>query len=504
MNYDKYYQNLFNINPSVDLLIKSGWINEGNWDGELHLEQLTTPLSNIIRNSDNITDVSVLLYPGCFAPIHEGHLEAMKIAKRTVEEQTGETVVAGYFVPDSDDYVQRKTGDIRFDGPHRVQIAQAVTADSSWMDVDSWSALHATQSLNFTTLYDRFIAYVEKWLPHLNVKVYLVFGEDNILFANAFLAHGHAVCVLRTESDPDTSLLLTDVENRTLYSTETPPVVSSSAVRKQKIRALPQVTEVLGRNVLGTDYVLRDDLELALQGTILENRTKQISTTLFSILEASIPEDVVLKRVNVREQLHNYVTDEKTISLDVFWHGDYDLQVSRLFDVSNHQIGSRKYINRPGSVSLEEQLDSIADGSYMLVDDDIASGTTMTTIETLLNSKGIGVHQKDSLLQNEDGSLFDVVDARDFIIGATHGGLVVRTPLGITRAPYVFPFVNLTTRAKLDAKVAMAFSQKIWKLNLELYRGTGVTVADIKAQDFTLLGFSPEKTIQEICETFIK
>lgn len=504
MTYDKYYQNLFDIDNNVELLIKSGWINEGNWEGELHLSQLTTPLTHIVRNSDNITDVSVLLYPGCFAPIHEGHLEAMKIARRTVEEQTGETVVAGYFVPDSDDYVQRKTGDERFDGPHRIQIAQAVTADSPWMDVDPWSALYATQSLNFTTLYDRFVAYVNQWLPHLNVKVYLVFGEDNILFANAFLNHGYAVCVLRTESDPDTSLLLPDVEHRTLYSTETPPVVSSSAVRKQKIRALPQVTDVLGRNMLGTDYILRDDLDIALRGTIFENDTRSISNKLFALLETAIPQDIVLKRIDVNHQLQSYTTQEKTISLDVFWHGDYDLQVSRLFDVSNHQTGSRKYINRPGSDSLEDQLNTIPDGSYMLVDDDIASGTTMTTIETLLNSKGIGVHQKESLLQNDDGTVFDVVDARDFIIGATHGGLVVKTPLGITRAPYVLPFVNLTTRAKLDAKVAINFSQEIWKLNFDLYRETGITVSDITAQDFTLLGFTADTTIEEVCKTFIK
>ena len=386
MNYDKYYQHLEDLTHDEQLIVLSGYISEGDWAGERHIETLTTPLTNILRNSDNLTDVSVVLYPGCFAPIHEGHLEALKIARRTIEAQTDETVVAGYFVPDHDDYVQRKTGDMRFDGPHRIQIAQAVTADSDWMDIDTWSALHASQSLNFTTLYDRFVEYLKHWLPELNVKVYLVFGEDNILFANAFIKHGNAVCVLRTESDPDRSKLLPDPEGRILYSNETPPVVSSSAVRKQTAKALPQVAEILGRNILGKDYVVRDDLQLTLEGTVLAGRHDEISRKLSTLIEAALPEDVVLKTIDVVKEIAAYTTDETTISLDPFWEGDYSLQVSRLFDVSSHQTQSRKHINRPGTPSLNTQLEAIPDGSYMLVDGDIVTGATTNTVETILNS----------------------------------------------------------------------------------------------------------------------
>lgn len=501
--YDKYFQNLFDLTQDESFLIQSGYLQEGQWDKNMHLNQLTTPLHNIIINSENVKEVSVLLYPGCFAPIHEGHLEAMQIAKRTIEQQTNEIVVAGYFAPDHDDYVQSKTNDIRFDAPHRVQIIQSVISDSNWMEVEPWAALHATQSLNFTTLYDRFIKYLNKWLPDLTIKVYLVFGEDNILFANAYLKDGQAVCVLRTESNYDSSLLLEDIEKRTLYSTETPPPISSSAVRNQTIEALPEVSHILGRNLLGTEYVLRDDLELALSDTIFYKNTQEISKNLYNILEEFIPKNVTLNKIDVIPQTKSFSSSEKTISLDPFWTGTYNLQISRLFNVSDYQKHSSKYVNRPGSLALEEQLKLIPIDSYVLVDDDIASGTTMAIVETLLNSHGINIHHKTSLIENNNNSLFDVVDARDFIIGATHGGLVVQTPLGKTRVPYVFPFVNLITRAKLDAKNSLAFSKQIWILNYKLYLNSKITVGQIKNQDFTKLGFDKDQTIEEICKNFI-
>jgi nicotinic acid mononucleotide adenylyltransferase len=502
--YDKYFQNLFDLTQDETFLVQSGYLKEGSWDKNMHLNQLTTPLHNIIANSGTMKEVSVLLYPGCFAPIHEGHLEAMQIAKRTIEQQTNEIVVAGYFAPDHDDYVQSKTNDIRFDAPNRVQIIQSVISDSDWMEVEPWAALHATQSLNFTTLYDRFIKYLSKWLPDLTVKVYLVFGEDNILFANAYLKDGHAVCVLRAESNYDSSLLLEDIEKRTLYSTETPPPISSSAVRNKTIKALPEVSHILGRNLLGTEYILRDDLELALSDTIFHKNTQEISKKLYNILNKFIPENVTLSKVNVITQTKAFSSKEKTISLDPFWIGTYNLHISRLFNISDHQKHSSKYINRPGSPSLEEQLKLIPIDSYVLVDDDIASGTTMTTVETLLNSHGINIHHKTSLIKNNNNNLFDVVDARDFIIGAAHGGLVVQTPLGITRVPYLSPFVNLTTRAKLNAQEALDFSQQIWILNYELYLNSKITVGQITNQDFTKLGFTKNQTIEEICKIFIR
>lgn len=502
MSYDRFYQHIWDLTNDQRLLGESGYISETAWDRKLDLKKLTTPLAKVIKNSVNQEKVSVILYPGCFAPIHEGHIEAMNIAKATIEEQTGEAVAAGYFIPDHDDYVQYKTGDPRFDSFNRIQIAQSVTSVSSWMDVDPWAALHASTALNFTTLYDRFSQYLKEWLPDLEVKVYLVFGEDNLLFQNAFVKHGYSVCILRPGSNPDRTKLLPDEDGRVLFSRATPPSISSSEVRKNAGIALHQVEKVLNREAGNSNYVLRDDLALSLDKTNFPLLQSEILLRLVNIFEQMIPSAVNLKVVNAVSQVESYKVEEPTISLDAFWSGAYNVGISRLFEVSDHQISSTKIVARPGFPPLDEQLRHIPKGSYCLVDDDISTGFTMSTVVELLRAFRVEVYEQRALIEN-DSDLFDVVDARDFIIGATHGGLTVRTPTGITRVPYVAPFVNLVTRAKLEADKALLFSAQIWMLNLELYQNSGVTVGEIKDQDFTQLGFSSEDTIESVCRFFL-
>ena len=70
--------------------------------------------------------------------------------------------------------------------------------------------------------------------------------------------------------------------------------------------------------------------------------------------------------------------------------------------------------------------------------------------------------------------IFDIVDLRDFIIGAQNGGLVVRLPnKEIARSPYMLPYVSLKTRATISATKELKTSIRLWQMNKEFYKKIG-------------------------------
>ena len=82
-----------------------------------------------------------------------------------------------------------------------------------------------------------------------------------------------------------------------------------------------------------------------------------------------------------------------------------------------------------------------------------------------------------AVLHGEDE---EVVDSRDFLLGADHGGLVVALPRGrIGRAPYLFPYVDPTVRASVRPSRSHAFAIETWRLNAELFAGSGLRVRDL-------------------------
>lgn len=229
MNLDKYFQSLFDRTGSKQDVVDAGWIENKPMRVNPHVRFYTTPV-DMIRNAGK-KNVSVLFYPGCFAPVHEGHINAMRLAKEAIETQTGETVAAGFFVPDHDNYIMRKTHDERYIAPNRIALLQEALKDEPWMQVDTWASLYADTDLNFTTLYDRLDVYMKRWVPDVNVKIYMVFGGDNYLFANSFTEYGHGVCVPREGKTMDMTLIHPDALNRVVFSTKISTNHSSTAVR---------------------------------------------------------------------------------------------------------------------------------------------------------------------------------------------------------------------------------------------------------------------------------
>lgn len=490
MNMDRYYSNLL-AKTNMETVVAAGWFDDKLTEPlEEDLRFYTTSLERITASKEK--EVAVLYYMGCFAPVHEGHITVMKLAKEAVETQIGLPVVAGYYAPDHDAYVGTKTQDPAYKAAERVAYIQNHPEIEDWMQVDVWPALYAPKDLNFTTLYDRFTNYLKKWLPlDVKVRLYCVFGGDNYLFANAFTEYGKAVCVPRQGVEMDRTLLLPN--KQVLWSEK-----GSSDLSSTKVRA---ALAAKNNNELNDEkfYILRDDLELAFPKTPNTITGKIIAQALSILLTSHTRKRTEV--VDVMEQVEKFQSEKPFISLDCFLETEHKLELTRVFNAADTQKFSKLHTNRTGTPPLEEQVQKIPTGVYDLVDDDIATGTTMNTVATLLNQHNIQVGDFRCLLESYGEEIHDVLDMRDFVLGARNGGLTVKTINGeTTRTMYAAPYVNLVTRAKLNPVKAINFSLEIWKLNHSIYRDSKLTVGDISEhQNYTLFGFDKDMTVEDLC-----
>jgi len=489
VNIDELYLDLLVASRSLEALDEAGYFSSGRVNDQSLLYYMT-PIHLIKEAKEK--DVSVLFYTGCFAPIHEGHVNVMRIAKETIEERTGEKVVAGFFSPDHDDYVLEKVKNPLYSSENRIEILNKFISDEDWLEVDPWASRYSGVNLNFTELYLRFVDYVKEFASEKNVKVYYVFGGDNYLFANAFVKRGHAVCVLRPETNVDFSKIFDSALERVLFSSKESSPHSSTEIRRQ----IEDELKIESREKEGMTYYLRDDLEFSLHPQLLKE-AKNVSSQIKELVTENIPSYL---NVEVHSAIEQKVeTDLQTISLDTIFEGDYKLNLSRVFYPSSFQEYSKEFTHRPGSEEFKQQLKKIPEGSYTLVDDDISTGSTMNYAEELLSTRGISIKKRESLIKSHE-KLYDVVDMRDFILGSKNGGLTVKLGEKITRVPYMFPFVNPVTRAKIEPSRARDFSRDMWLINFHLFLDTDLTLYDlIEEQDFRMFGVTYNMKVSDFC-----
>ena len=199
---------------------------------------------------------------------------------------------------------------------------------------------------------------------------------------------------------------------------------------------------------------------------------------------------------------------QKTISLDTYYRGTYDIQTSRLFDISDIQKKYISLIGRIGYESIEEQIEKIKDGNYILVDDDSATGKTIREVMSKLPER-INIEKIELLADVLKEMIFDIVDLRDFIIGVQNGGLVVKLPNHeIARAPYMLPYVCLKSRASIFPSKEMEMSIKLWKMNKKFYQEIGGNIS-LKETDvgfkklMNYIGFEDNTSLADICDWHI-
>jgi len=443
--------------------LEAGWFYDGiEEEIDYMLDFLCTPLNKLKIPSyiNSLKEPVILITSGSYAPIHSGHIDLMEAAKVRLEKENYE-VIGGYFSPSHDNYVLTKDG-VDIPATVRCNLIQAAIDDSNWLMLDPWASILVKGDVNFSVIMDRIQKYV-KYHRGIDVKICYVFGADRYYFANAFKNDGMAICVTRPGFNNRVNL-------PNVYYADLVSEASSTAIRNGNHSYIPNSARQIYKdwqlkNNNPVSYLLRDDYA----------GDEDFILDVMDCLSGNLGPNVDVQIMDSQWQCDRIRFDtegKKTLSLDPIFKGDQNFETSRLFNIADYQSGSRMYVSRPGSEPIYKQRNIISGGDYVLIEDDSVTGRTIAhAIKELPQCNIIEVKLMSSLY---DENYYDVVDLRDFLLGSEHGGLVVelvetRFKHESIRVPYMWPYVNVTTRASIPAENTIKFSKKMWEINLEYY-----------------------------------
>lgn len=529
---DSYYKDAAHV-FGYDILPEAGFFEDDNLSDTSLVEQYANAgivygnwqkmYHNYLQNTDK-EKLAILVSTGSFNPVHQGHLHMMESAKECIQSQ-GWTVLGGFLSPSHDKYVHTKDTNFQTHGAKRCEMIAAATHDSHWLACDFWESLRVPYNINFTDVLEYFQHTITTTLSKLikkGVTVFYVFGSDNAKFLYTFVNKGHAVCVVRPNSKnmENTADIVADVvdHNRDAASRLFMAhgiEASSTAIRKGNHELLPTVVHKIWEQTHHHDnarYLLRDDSIPACKHFIEHSCSLQEKLPVFITKLAHslhhyihIKNEIVIESVeNQKHKIVHIVNklehDTGCINLDP-WTRDKTtsaIDISRVFDICDAQTHSHGFIARPDSDELAVQVSRLDKECYVLVDDDIATGSTINFVTNLLQTKTI----KDTYVLTSE-NFYDVVDVRDFIIGSNNGGLVVNMWGQYVRAPYIWPFVNLKTRANIAYQHIIAFSLEVLAYNIELFENTHITIHDCddSFKKFALYsGFHEDMLLIDFCK----
>ena len=510
---DKYYSEVYREYKDEDLLIKAGFVPDPFTLEEIdyyNIDLLTTPFDKLKGNVNDLKNPIVLLSTGGFYPIHDGHIKMMEEAKKVLSED-GYDVIGGYLSLSHDDYISTKPYYIS-DQYERINEGREYLKNSDWLMIDPWESIYVRTPINFTDVIERLQKYLQKYIDE-RIKIAYIFGGDNVEFMYCFKKNGIAVCLNR-DGYNELFIKTMKIKNDNMYfidNLNSSSLLSSRYIREKhskKIISYKDVGNYLIRNesLLPLSNLIREDNK-----ELLQQLQEEFLNKFMRLLSNCFDNKIFIKVINMEFQLkdaYDYLQKQNTINLDSYFRGTYNLEVSRLFNVSSYQDKYIKLIGRLGHETIEEQVKKIKNGSYVLVDDDSVTGRTLNSIKEKLPTDVV-ISETYLLANSINEKVFDVVDLRDFIIGTTNSGLVVKLPNGIyTRAPYVMPYVNLTTRASIPPSRERDFSIAVWQMNKEFYQkyDKNFKLKNADSNFITLMnyiGFNREDTIVDICEWHI-
>lgn len=517
---DEYYSEVYKKYLSIEIVKKAGFILDSLELKDMdfyNINLLTTPVGKIIENMKNkdIQKPVVLLTTGGFDPIHEGHIYMMDFAKKILEKN-GYNVVGGYLSPSHESYVSTKPY-YKINPYERLDLCQETIKDSEWLSIDPWESIYVKTYINFTDIIQRLEIYLKKHVDS-RIQVAYVFGGDNSEFMYCFENKGIGVCIEREGYSDKFSKMKSKCKGKNIFFINNKSIVSTYSSRN--IRRLNGY-EYNRKNYCKDDgdYFIRNEgiiplfnYKYQVEKEILEKAHKEFLQELIYVLEKIFENKLDVKIIDMQKQLEKAekkLKDKKTISLDTYYKGTYNIETSRLFDISDLQNKYISLIGRIGHDTIKNQIKVIEDGDYILVDDDSATGKTIREVMSNLPER-INIEQIYLLASMENEKIFDIVDLRDFIIGVQNGGLIVRLPnKEIARAPYILPYVSLKTRATISASEEMNISIKLWEMNREFYNKIGGNLileqADIGFKKLmTYIGFKKDTSLIEICDWHIK
>ncbi|MBR5370304.1 MAG: hypothetical protein IK137_03260, partial [Bacilli bacterium] len=344
---DKYYSEVYKEYKDEDLLTRAGFIPDPFTLEEVdfyNINLLTTPFDKL-KTIDKDKEPIVLLSTGGFYPIHDGHIKMMEDAKKVLTED-GYDVIGGYFSLSHDDYIKTKPY-YTSDQYERVNEDREYLKDSNWLMIDSWESIYVRTPINFTDVIERLEKYLNKYVDK-RIKVAYVFGGDNVEFMYCFKKHGIAVCLNRNGYN-DLFENTKKIKNKNMYfidSNENTSSLSSRDIRKNISKNTISYKDV-------GNYLIRNESILPLKKLIKEDNIELVKELQEEFLNKFMrglsncfDNKIFIKVMNMEYQLkdaYKYLEKQKTINLDSYFRGTYNLETSRLFSISSYQD---KYIFR--------------------------------------------------------------------------------------------------------------------------------------------------------------
>lgn len=478
------------MRPSGLIVRSAGWFDDGlePEDRIFDHDWLTTPLPDHAHPAPSGRLVA-LVSTGAFDPVHEGHIAMMAAAKRHLESR-GDAVVAAYLAPDHDGYVSTKRSD-SMPAPERLRHAHLATAHLPWLDVDPWPALFMAP-VSFTVVVRRLQEYLDRHCGAGRIEVVYVCGSDNARFAEVF-PPGRCIVIARPGLEPDSNAAATVDGPVTVDGSVE---ASSTAVRAAGF--VPPTPPHVER------IQLRDDIEPATRRLRIASEAG-FEGRLAAFREALVDALTLVAPVRIARSNSPAGLDGPTISLDVWWSGTHNLGVSRLFRLADGQVTPVGVIARPGAPPIPDQLAAIPAGRYVLVDDDVATGATTRAAIEMLSQRGVVVSGVRTLIETTPAD--EVLDARDFLVGAEAGGLVATVGGHIARLPYLPPWVDLTSRASVPPALVRQVGARLWAACAQFYRGSRLAVGDVDPHAAALLnqaGFVNETRMEDVCHRHVQ
>lgn len=506
LSLDFNYKVLYEKNQSLEDLEVAGFFMDGIKQSDLDsffskekLDIALTPLPShhqLEKFKDVKEPLVFLLSTGSFAPIHDGHANMMLAAERKALEM-GLPVVGCYFSPSHDSYVGQKDNGKAgwFNACWRVDYSKHFLQKHEFKTncwVDPWETLVPVGSINFTLVSQRLKKYLEH---HLNreVKILYVFGSDNAGFGNAF-AKDNSICVLRPNYKPSSNSIIANSN------------ISSSSTEIRKTWDFEFVRSEVGA------YFFRDEKEWAISNEFSGVEQKVLTSTwedfkkeLTEIIKDSFNSSKVKPRFfgtlslpSQKEKVKRWVENEPQelfLNMDECTQdveGIYSLSLSRYFNSDGHQSSPVKLDKRIGS-NNDEVFRLLRGKEVILIDDDSTSGFSLFSAKEILKQNDIRVKEV-RLIFSEDikipkKDVFDIIDFRDFLIGAKSCGLVVSGTYEDKKVPYWSYEVSLCTRASIPFGSSWDCKRKIALANRRFYQR---------------LSLKEPKLIQDVLELYSK
>lgn len=541
MRRDPFYAKALDHYGDEKSLVQAGFFDDGLAEGAVNAladpRWMTTPLYKIRRPKGKAARPLVLFSTGGFAPVHEGHLQMMEAARAKMIRE-GYDVIGGFLCPAHDSYVLNKgSGAERFPVHVRLENLEKALFASDWLEIDPWMALYAPNDLNFTDVFRRLEGYLKMHVASSRpIEVAYVFGADNALFARAFLKKGNCVVVNRPGHQPNFAGVSDDkalMSTGRIHLAESNVDISSRQIRMGE-RVFAQMVEAEkilsdGHGADARTIFIRDDLDWALEPwrekttpAALSKATDDFVSDLIRILKtgyadaAFLPpgQEAEILLVPAREQvrwLEKNLGNKPFINMDcVTGAAGYPAHISRLFHLSDRQHFSLGIVHRPDAI---DDLANLPGGEYALVDDDIATGASMRRLEERLPER-VHIVERISLLKKWFSENFphktynpvNILDMRDFLVGARMGGLVVEGFNGNHgRVPYLAPYVSLHSRSSIPKERENRISAQIFELNARFFKAIGNTLllrdADPSFKRLMLdAGFDARMPLGDLCE----